>query len=235
MVPFLGRPLIYRQLDTFRLAGITDITIVGGYHAECLELSNVQVTMNNQFAETNMVYTLFCAESCMKSGEDLIISYGDIVFEPKVLTALLQSDAPISIIIDRSWRNLWSERMDDPLSDAETLKIKDGNKIIEIGKKTNNYDDIQGQYIGLIKVAANKIESFIQAWHSIDKKQLYDGKSYENMYMTSFIQHLIDHGWDVRAALIDNGWLEVDTVEDLEHYERLEAEGRLKMLYDHQN
>lgn len=30
-----------------------------------------------------------------------------------------------------------------------------------------------------------------------------------NMYMTSFIQYLIDSGWEVRAAFIDNGWVEV--------------------------
>ena len=36
------------------------------------------------------------------------------------------------------------------------------------------------------------------------------------MYMTSFLQHLIDSGWDVRAAFIENGWLEIDAPEDLE-------------------
>ena len=42
--------------------------------------------------------------------------------------------------------------------------------------------------------------------------------------MTSFIQILIDSGWEVRAALIKNGWLEVDTVEDLESYEKISKE-----------
>jgi len=35
------------------------------------------------------------------------------------------------------------------------------------------------------------------------------------MYMTSFIQHLIDRGWETRAAFIDNGWAEVDCGADL--------------------
>jgi len=47
------------------------------------------------------------------------------------------------------------------------------------------------------------------------------------MYMTSFIQHAIDSGWPVRAVLIANGWLEVDTQAELELYRRLEAEGTL--------
>ena len=235
MISFLGQPLIYKQLDALKLAGVTEITIVGGYHAEHLKLLNIQIIINHRFAETNMVYSLFCAESSMKPGEDLIISYGDIVFEPKILKALQKSNAPISVVIDKSWLELWSERMDDPLSDAETLKLSDDNKIVEIGKKSNNYADIQGQFIGLIKVKANKIKSFKEAWHSIDKNILFDKEKHENIYMTNFIQYLINIGWDVRAIPIERGWLEIDTVEDLNHYERMEIEGRLIDFFDFQN
>ena len=41
------------------------------------------------------------------------------------------------------------------------------------------------------------------------------------MYMTSLIQHMIDSGWHIQAALINRGWLEVDSVEDLQAYEGL--------------
>lgn len=235
MVPFMGRPLIHRQLDIFRSEGINDIIVIGGYKVSCLEVLNVPIVYNNRFAETNMVYTFFCAESVINQTEDLIISYGDIIFEAQVLKTLLSNDAPISIVIDRSWEDLWAARMDDPLLDAETLKLEDGNKIIELGKKTKDYADIQGQYIGLIKIAGNKVKEFFKAWHSMDRDILYDGKGIDSIYMTGFLQHLIDIGWDARAAFIDNGWLEVDTVEDLQCYEQMEANGQLKKIYSIQN
>lgn len=53
----------------------------------------------------------------------------------------------------------------------------------------------------------------------MDKSAIYDGKDYDNMYMTSLLQHLIDSGWHAQAALINNGWLEVDSVDDLRVYE----------------
>jgi NDP-sugar pyrophosphorylase family protein len=53
----------------------------------------------------------------------------------------------------------------------------------------------------------------------MDKSQVYDGKDFDNMYMTSFIQNLIDTGWQVQAAPIKGGWLEVDSIEDLQVYE----------------
>ena len=232
MVSFFGQPLINLQLATLRQAGLNDIIVVGGYHADCLDIPGTQLVVNNRFAETNMVYSLFCAESMIDRNEDLIISYGDIVFEPKVLATLLNCNADLSIAVDRSWFNLWSERMDNPLSDAETLKLKGENKIIELGKKPETFDDIQGQYIGLIKVRSEKVDKFIHAWHSMDRNFLIEGKDFDNMYMTGFIQHLIDSGWDVRAAFIDNGWLEVDTVQDLENYEKMQAADRLKNYYN---
>ncbi len=41
------------------------------------------------------------------------------------------------------------------------------------------------------------------------------------MYLTSLLQLLIDAGWPVRGVRVHGGWLEVDTVSDLNLYERL--------------
>jgi choline kinase len=118
--------------------------------------------------------------------------------------------------------------MDDPLSDAETLKLADGDHIVELGKKPLSLDDIQGQFMGLIKVRGDSVQAFRDAWHRLDRNGVYDGKDFDNMYTTSFIQNLIDTGHDVRAAFTDNGWIEVDTVEDLEHYESMQRKGTLQ-------
>ncbi len=59
-----------------------------------------------------------------------------------------------------------------------------------------------------------------------------DGKDFDNMYMTSFIQSLIATGWEVRPAFTENGWLEVDTVHDLKIYEDLARDGLLIKFYD---
>ena len=50
------------------------------------------------------------------------------------------------------------------------------------------------------------------------------------MYMTGFLQHLIDHVTPVAAVVVDGGWLEVDTTRDLETYESLARPGRPRSL-----
>jgi len=37
LVELHGRPLLHRQLDVLRAAGLNDIALVGGYRADCLE------------------------------------------------------------------------------------------------------------------------------------------------------------------------------------------------------
>ena len=51
------------------------------------------------------------------------------------------------------------------------------------------------------------------------------------MYMTSFLQLLIDNGWKVKAVLVSNGWLEIDTLEDLVKYESLAKDRKLEQFY----
>ena len=115
-------------------------------------------------------------------------------------------------------------RMTNPLDDAETFVLKDNFLIEELGNKAESLSQIQAQYIGLIKVRGDKINQIKSFYNQIDKSLKFNGQDFENMYMTSFIQILIDSGWEVKATLIKNGWLEVDTVEDLESYEKIPKE-----------
>ena len=50
------------------------------------------------------------------------------------------------------------------------------------------------------------------------------------MYMTNLLQLLINSGWKITPAHVNHGWLEVDTVEDLNLYQKLSAEGKLDAL-----
>ena len=220
LVELEGKPLLEYQLDTLRACGINDIHIVGGYCADQLRKYDITLHLNPRYAETNMVSTLFAAELVMTGDTDLIITYGDIIYETHVLKALLDCDKPIAVAVDKEWYRYWSARMDDPLADAETLRLTDVNRITELGKKPRSRDDVQGQYMGLIKVRAECVRKLAEVWHAMDRNVMYDEKDFDNMYMTSFLQHLIDLDWDVRAVFIENSWAEVDCLNDLSVIEK---------------
>ena len=107
--------------------------------------------------------------------------------------------------------------MDDPLRDAETLKIDENGYIKELGKKPKSYDEIEGQYIGLVKIRKDIAPKIKEYYEQLDKSTMYDGKDYENMYMTSFLQMIADNLYPLFPVYIQNGWIEIDEPSDLEY------------------
>lgn len=232
LVPLLGKSLLERQISTLNSCGINDIHIATGYLTEQLEAFGFGTSYNPRFYETNMVESLFSAmDFIRKEGGDLIIAYGDIVYQKENLLALLACDDDIALMIDKGWKDLWSKRLENPLDDAETLLMDSDGYITELGKKPDSYDKIQGQYTGLIKVSAQKIDDFIRFYEKLDRNGIYDSKDFDNMYMTSFLQLLIDSGWKIKAAEVEHGWLEIDSVDDLAHYHSMAETGELAQFY----
>jgi len=230
LVKLLGKSLLERQAAVLKYCGVDDIHVATGYRANQIDDLGFATTYNPDFETTNMVTSLFLARNFMKKGGDLLISYGDIVFQPSNLKKILSSDEEISLMVDGSWEKLWGVRLENPLEDAETFQESEDGFVTELGKVPNSIDDIQGQYTGLIKIRADMVGEVIEFYDSLDPNALYDGKTLPNMYMTSFLQALINTGKRVKSVRVDNGWLEVDSVEDLEVYERLAARGELSDL-----
>lgn len=234
MVPFQGRPLIEYQLETLKHAGIDDICVVTGYRSHQVEALGVATIKNARYATSNMVSSLFSALPFIEQqpAEDLIIAYGDIIYQKKNLALMLDNHDELGLMIDANWRALWAARLDDPLEDAETLLMNEQGYIVELGKKPSDYSQIQGQYTGLIKVRADKLVDFVSFYQALDRHKIYDGRDFDNMYMTAFLQALIDSGWGVKAVIVQGGWLELDSVEDLNKYESLAKQGQLNQFYD---
>lgn len=223
MVKYKNKSIINYILETTKSCGIKDIGIINGYKHQVLEnylkSEKVDFFTNKNYDKTNMVSSLFCAEKFM--NDDLIISYADIIYKKDILEKLINAKNNFSVIVDRKWKELWSLRMENPLDDAETLKIKNGN-IIEIGKKAYSYNDIEGQYIGLFKISKKIVNKVIKFYHNLNKEGSYDGKNFENMFMTSFIQMIVDNLLNVTPIFIDGGWIEIDSLDDLIKLEKID-------------
>jgi len=224
MVELDKKPLIKYQLEMFEKNNLRDINVVTGYLAEKIEFENVKKIYNQKFDSTNMVATLFCASKLFDGNDDILISYGDIVYNDDVFKAIKDADNKISVVIDKEWRKYWEARMENPLRDVETLKIDHNGNIKELGKKTNSYDDIEGQYIGLIKIRKDVAKEIKEYYINLDKDKLYDGKDYLNMYMTSFLQMIADNLMPLTPVYINNGWIEVDEPTDLNYSKYLTNE-----------
>ncbi len=223
MVPLEGKPLLERQLETARAVGLSDLHVATGYRDDAIDYPGVTKHHNPAFASTNMVSSLFCAESIMDN--DLVVSYGDIVYQPDVLRAVIDHPGPVAVAVDTGWRRYWEARREDPLSDAETMKLRRDGTIIELGKKPTSLTDIEGQYVGLIKFSAEALRRIRTFYHDLDPGESYDGKDLPNMYMTSFLQLIADRLMPLHAVFIRNGWMEIDEPSDFEQTDFLYRRG----------
>lgn len=232
MASLAGRTLLDRQLGKLRSRGIADVSVVVGHGETAVPDAGIAKIRNPRYAETNMVASLFCAEALLDGRRDLLMVYGDVVFEGQVLDALLSTPGEVVIAADRQWRRYWSARMDDPLSDAETFRLGADGRVVELGRKPRDYSQIEAQYTGLVRFSAACHDRMRALFHGLDRALSYDGRDVDNMFMTSFLQIMIDRGFDVRPAFIENGWLEIDTVSDIQLYESWQATGSLAQYYD---
>lgn len=213
------------QIETLHRAGLREICLVTGYRGDRLAPLGFPRYHNPDFARTNMVASLMAAAPLFDGSSDLLVAYSDIVYEPCVVRALLASSDPMATTVDLEWRKLWRLRMSDPLADAETMKMDPAGRIVELGRKPSSDREIQGQYMGLTKIRADRAPGVLEAWRRLRPNRPFPDP--RRIAMTDFLQYLIDHRMPLRAATVRGGWLEVDSLKDLERYEGLRRTGLL--------
>ena len=151
---------------------------------------------------------------------------------------LMSSDDDISVVIDKNWKSLWNARFDNPENDAESLLLNEDGFITNIGQKIKNLDEIQGQYIGLMKFQNEGVQNLIDLYDSA-KKNSSKGKNilnsnipFEKSYMTDLIQGLINNNSRVASVPISGGWLEVDSITDYNLYQKKYTDNTISEFID---
>lgn len=231
LVSLAGRPLLHWQYDALRAAGAQRLLIVRGYLAERLvpEAAGLpadafETTVNPQWEHSNMLSSLLCAgpwlEAAFAAGEqEAVISYADIVYPAAHVRALCDQGGatPVNITFDTQWESLWRVRFADPLSDAESFASKDGF-LQDIGRRTQSLDEIQGQYMGLLRVTP-------QGWQEIAAACRDLGDEVARTDMTGFLRLLMARHVPIAAVPVRGRWCEVDSQDDLRAYTEMLERG----------
>jgi L-glutamine-phosphate cytidylyltransferase len=219
LTPLAGRPLLEWQLAALRAAGVERIAIVTGYLAERLQPFGSTLFHNARWADTNMVASLVCAAEWLEAGTT-VVSYSDIVYGPAVVRKLMAARDDVAISYDRSWLSLWQLRFDDPLRDAETFRADQEGRLLAIGERPQTLDQVQGQFMGLIRFTPAGWQRACSAWQAGQPAQR------DRLDMTGLLRRMLERGERIGAVPVDGGWCEVDSIEDLRHYETALAASR---------
>ena len=205
LVEFGERPLIQWQCNALRLSGIGRIVVVTGYRHDMLSSYGDARVHNPDWDRTNMVASLLCAAHTVTGPT--IVSYSDIVYEPRIIEALTNDTHALSVAFDPDWLAQWRERFDEPLSDAETFRCANDGRICEIGRRAETLREIEGQYMGLIRITPESLEQMRTAAERLANPKLD---------MTSLLRTMIDGGYPVFGVSAPGMWWEIDRPRDLE-------------------
>jgi 2-aminoethylphosphonate-pyruvate transaminase len=108
------RPIIEESIERLAGAGIRDVVIVTGHHAEFYESLeagpgldmdsglSVRTVLNPRYADSGSMYSLYCAREAIAreaiEGGFLLLE-SDLIYEPRALTELLQHPAEDAILL----------------------------------------------------------------------------------------------------------------------------------------
>ena len=201
-----NKPIIEHNLDFFNK--FKNKYIITGYKKKLLsnfaKKYNFKTIHNKKFQSTNMVYSMFLASKYI--NEDVVICYGDIIFDPKVYDLLLKKENIIPLNVN--WLKIWKKRMskNDIKEDAENINIKK-NYLSSIGgkieKKYPKY-----QYMGIFKLKKRSF-SDLNKYFKMLKKPKID--------MTSFLNiSIINKKIRLKIKEYKSYWYEIDNKNDLD-------------------
>lgn len=221
-----GRTLLEWQVQAIRRAGVTEIAVITGYHAEEIRsrFPVLEYFHNAEWENTNMVSTLFEADEWL-SSDDCLVSYADILYTSDAVQLLASEQAGLSLTYYTKFLELWKGRFENPLDDIETFKTDAEGVLTEIGQKAGSLEEIEGQYMGLLKFRP-------EGWGRL-KEEADKGlpKPLARMDMTGMLNCLIGRGMRIKGVPYSGLWLEVDSQDDLALYESWEVSKYIKMLH----
>jgi len=218
MLEIKGKTILQHQLDVFRDNGITEIIVIKGYKKEEISYPSIKYYINDNYQNNNILNSLFYAEEEM--DDEFIACYSDILFNRNVVKRLKEGEGDICIVVDTDWHSYYEGRTEHPITEAEKVIFNAGKNVVDIGKILSNEKDISGEFIGMVKCTRKGSEIFKKYFHKAkDKfceKPFVMAETFDNAYLTDFIQYLVNNSIKVKCVTIERGWLEIDTTQDFE-------------------
>ena len=218
-----GKSILERQIELFHKFGIKDIVIVRGPHKEKFHLNNVRYIEDTNYLYGEQTSSLMFARHEIIG--DVIISFGDIIFDESILKQLLESDNELVLSTDQNWQKSYEQRTDisQNFSDFVALKNK---QIIKFFKNLEDVIEKNNivEFIGLMKLSKVGSEKIIKIYEYLEKNHVdkfHYASSLKKAKIIDLLEELRLKNINIQIENIDGVWCEIDTPQDLEIAKRI--------------
>lgn len=231
MVKVGGRAILHWQLDALTAAGVDEVVIVRGYLGDRIAGPagagpKLRFVDNPDWANNNILTSLFYAEAEMQEG--FLFSYSDIVFSREHARRVAAATAPVALIVDRRWQDAYEGRTQHPVSEAELARVAgsgDAAAVMRVGKRLVAAEEAAGEFTGLASFAPAGAAALREVWAEARARGLDApfgaAASLRQAYLSDGLNAVVARGVALAAVLVDGGWREIDTEQDLARAEQV--------------
>jgi choline kinase len=224
MVKVGGRSILHWQLEALAAAGVDEVVIVRGYLGDRIappaDGPRVRFVDNPAWASNNILTSLFYAEAEMNDG--FLFTYSDIVFSREHARRVAAATAPVALIVDRRWRDAYEGRTQHPVSEAELARVVGTGPdavVTRVGKRQVAEGEAAGEFSGLARFAPEGAAALRDVWHAALARGLEApfgaAAALRQSYLSDGLNAVAERGVTLGAVLVDGGWREIDTGQDL--------------------
>jgi phosphoenolpyruvate phosphomutase len=211
------RTILEHSLTALQERGVKRVIVVAGYKREAIRLPDIEVVENPDHALTTELDSLARALDRVDSG--CLVIFGDIVYRKYFLDILLNTTAPVTLIVDSA-----SGRVpdDDPNYYVYASKPNHSSALFEdillcravYGPRPA---DCQGEWTGLMKldsVGLAKAKAFIA--------RRRNSPEWRSLRIIDMLNALVKDDTPVRIQYVTGNWADVNNLVDLHSAEQLE-------------
>ena len=213
MIRIGGEALLAHTVNKFKKIGINKSIVVAGYKAESIDISGIEIRVNKDYEIGNELMSLVCAQNDFDN--DMVISYGDLLFREYILRDLLEVDGDIVIIVDSALNNTnitgspdfaYCSQNDDRSPFMQNIILKELSSVIKTGNKKPS-----GHWIGMMRVrkeGRNWIEEAI--------RELKHSPNFKKLTLPDLLNYIIEQGKIINVHYISGHWLDVNSIDDID-------------------
>ncbi len=214
MVLIRGVPILSHIVDAYNTVGIKNITVVRGYKKEAVNLPHLAYVDNDDFADTGELYSLLKALQAQGPHEqDVIISYGDVLFNSYIPQALLQEKEDFVIFVDSDWQEKTSYSRLGGFAECSASNSRKAFHthihLKQLGTAIAT-DKIHGVWMGFLKVSAtgaSQLEELLSAILANPENQ--------KAGMATLFQELLKRQQSIRVLYTVGHWLDINNFDDV--------------------
>ena len=215
MVHIGGKPLLAHIVEALNATGIKKISVVRGYCGEAVDLPNLNLIDNDEFADSGELLSLLKGLQGISDDQDLIVCYGDVLFNKYIAQILAESDAPLAVAVDTNWQESANRnRTADYVRCSAPHSRESFATTIELQRIAPDIpgDAIHGEWMGFLKIDADEIAATRET-----VEHMLSEPGQRRAKLPDMINRLIDTGHPVRALYTTGHWLDIDTLDDVVH------------------